>query len=633
MVDLTCPMTTEALKLDVHVQGDEFLDFKNFVVVYRVYFRLMSSNLNTRFLNPLPSNSQETILLQIEDDKPTVFTPKALKWDEITIPNVIELQEPQITAQIERRDIEQIIEEPDGKVVLKFRSLSCRDDPSLHDSSNFRRSFSDIPSQTGNLDPSQRYRFRSPIPEPIIDPPSPSSSGIGNTINMLTKVDFTINWSLLKIDYDSDKHSALRKWLEVIDFTLREQIKKEWIADMERLRVSIPFFLWFPTFTSKHGISDPYSKPSLTIQNILYNIWPNLKDKISRKSQDDFTTVSSNSILLDQIQQQLNALDDIPSEIKKSISNSILLDKIQQQLDALNGNSSKDQEPISNSTLLDRVQQQIDALNKKSSSPPSNLEKDKEIIQNKNQNSNENDPSTNKKKQIRSIKCYKCGQIGHKANQCIKTKSNIDNSQINKDTSNEKNDITNKHKVPSIKAKSKNSPFQIKKSSFKPTFKGRTHLQKLSTLISKENDKTPLKVFSSLANIYKPAISPNLLQKIPAKQIQQKINQINSDIKLLKNEVVNLKSIKDLALTNTPNELSNIKQSTITFQNWFSKVTLVVEDFSKDLIALIDSGADTNCIKQGIVPTKYCEKSKESLASVDGTALIITLSDLQNIYF
>ena len=74
MVDLTCPMTTEALKLDIHV----FLDFKNFVVVYRVYFRVMSSNLNTRFLNPLPSNSQETILLQIEDDKLTVFTPKAL---------------------------------------------------------------------------------------------------------------------------------------------------------------------------------------------------------------------------------------------------------------------------------------------------------------------------------------------------------------------------------------------------------------------------------------------------------------------------------------------------------------------------------------------------------------------------
>ena len=222
MVDLTCPMTTEALKLDVHIQGDEFLDFKNFVIVYRVYFRLMSSNLNTRFLNPPPSNSQETILLQIEDDKPTVFTPKALKWDEITIPDVIELHEPQSTAQIERRDIEQIIKEPDGKVVLKFRSLSFREDPSQPGPSNYRRSFSNISSQTGNLDHSHTYRFRSPIPGPIVDPPSPTSSGIGNTINMFTKLDFNIDWPTLKEDYYSQKNSALRKWFEVIDFDLRE---------------------------------------------------------------------------------------------------------------------------------------------------------------------------------------------------------------------------------------------------------------------------------------------------------------------------------------------------------------------------------------------------------------------------
>jgi len=124
----------------------------------------MSSNLNTRFLNPLHSNSQETIFLQIKDDKPTVFTPKALKWDEITIPDVIELQEPQHSAQIERRDIDQIIEEPDGWVILKFRSLSYREDISLPGPSNYRRSFSECSSQIGNLDHSQRYRFRSPIP-------------------------------------------------------------------------------------------------------------------------------------------------------------------------------------------------------------------------------------------------------------------------------------------------------------------------------------------------------------------------------------------------------------------------------------------------------------------------------------
>ena len=91
MVDLTCPMIIKALKLDVHIQGNEFLDFKNFIIIYRIYFRLMSTNSNTRFLNPLPLNSQEKILLQIEDEKPTVFTPKHLKWDEITLPDEIEL--------------------------------------------------------------------------------------------------------------------------------------------------------------------------------------------------------------------------------------------------------------------------------------------------------------------------------------------------------------------------------------------------------------------------------------------------------------------------------------------------------------------------------------------------------------
>ena len=186
---------------------------------------------------------------------------------------MIELQEPQTTAQIERRDVDQIIEEPDGKVTLKFRSLSLRDNSSFPEPSTYRRSFSDTSSQTGNLDPSQRYRFRSPFPEPIVDPPSPSSSGIGNTINMLTRLDFTIDWPLLKEDYYSQQNSALRKWFEVINFDLREQIKKEWIADMERLHVSIPFFKWFPTFTSRFGLPDCYSKPSINVQTTLFQVW------------------------------------------------------------------------------------------------------------------------------------------------------------------------------------------------------------------------------------------------------------------------------------------------------------------------------------------------------------------------
>ena len=91
-------MTTEALKPDVHIPGNEFHDFKNFGIMYRVYFRLRSTYLNTKVLGALPSNSKETILLQIEDDKPQVFTSKLLKRDEITTPGGIELADAQFAS-------------------------------------------------------------------------------------------------------------------------------------------------------------------------------------------------------------------------------------------------------------------------------------------------------------------------------------------------------------------------------------------------------------------------------------------------------------------------------------------------------------------------------------------------------
>jgi len=63
--------------------------------------------------------------------------------------------------------------------------------------------------------------------------------------------------------------------------------------------------------------------------------------------------------------------------------------------------------------------------------------------------------------------------------------------------------------------------------------------------------------------------------------------------------------------------------SKITFQKWYSIVTLIIEDFSTNVIALIDSGANLNCIKGGVVPIKYCERTTEGLSSANGTPLSI----------
>ena len=59
--------------------------------------------------------------------------------------------------------------------------------------------------------------------------------------------------------------------------------------------------------------------------------------------------------------------------------------------------------------------------------------------------------------------------------------------------------------------------------------------------------------------------------------------------------------------------------SSINFQKWHSKVRIVIsKDFEFEVVALIDSGADLNCIQEGIVPPKYFQKTKERLTSASG---------------
>ena len=81
-----------------------------------------------------------------------------------------------------------------------------------------------------------------------------------------------MDWTILKENYYSPHNSSLRLWFEQIDRNLREQIKKEWISDMERLQVNFPFFIWFPTFASKKAVQNVYSIPSLNVQTNLFKV-------------------------------------------------------------------------------------------------------------------------------------------------------------------------------------------------------------------------------------------------------------------------------------------------------------------------------------------------------------------------
>ena len=57
---------------------------------------------------------------------------------------------------------------------------------------------------------------------------------------------------------------------------------------------------------------------------------------------------------------------------------------------------------------------------------------------------------------------------------------------------------------------------------------------------------------------------------------------------------------------------------------WFTKVKFFVShDYHFTVIVMINSCADMNCIQEGLIPSKYFEKSTERLVSANGTQMKI----------
>jgi len=52
----------------------------------------------------------------------------------------------------------------------------------------------------------------------------------------------------------------------------------------------------------------------------------------------------------------------------------------------------------------------------------------------------------------------------------------------------------------------------------------------------------------------------------------------------------------------------------IITQKWYIMINLLInnEFYIQDLIALVDSGTDLNCIKEGLIPLKYCENTTQT---------------------
>jgi len=179
---------------------------------------------------------------------------------------------------------------------------------------------------------------------------------------------------------------------------------------MERFHVSIPFFLWFPTFTSKYGLPEAYSQPSLNVQTTLFKVWHFVKrgsvsaihppvtdlkiqlDGVSymatpfRKGRegDGIATYSDvqkihlqlnyTNTTISTLAGQLNYVATRMNDLQTPIPNSAetYANSISKPFFKVDGVSRKDQDDfttdISNTMLLNQITQQLKALNLDSAS-------------------------------------------------------------------------------------------------------------------------------------------------------------------------------------------------------------------------------------------------------------------------
>ena len=198
----------------------------------------------------------------------------------------------------------------------------------------------------------------------------------------------------------------------------------------------------------------------------------------------------------------------------------------------------------------------------------------------------------------------------------------------------------------------------------------RTYLQNLKNLILTENPNKTQEIkpnqysMDEIYNRFKKTQRPITIKDLEEeiKEIKSQINQLkldNEKIKLeneiikqendqIKQENEQIRNViqykQDLDETSEnqepgiiiPNKITPIESfintiSKIDFQRWYTNVKLIVEDFEIEIVALIDSGADMNCIQEGIIPTKYYEKTGQELFAANKGKLDIEYK-LQNVH-
>ena len=78
---------------------------------------------------------------------------------------------------------------------------------------------------------------------------------------------------------------------------------------------------------------------------------------------------------------------------------------------------------------------------------------------------------------------------------------------------------------------------------------------------------------------------------------------------------------KDIENENLEDEMFMGLINKIKIQKFYINIRIIINDFVLDTMTLFDTGADLNCILEGLIPTKFFEKTSEKLSIANGSKL------------
>ena len=358
----------KALTLNIQTQNyDMDPRSRNILIVYKVYYKVMTSVVNPNFL--LSSPKDQTLIWQANEKNSTVIIPKPIPWECLTQSKEWNFKQLLAPKPIEQPKLLSITEDGQGNVQINFeprkenltRSYSARSSNSFLEirtpsrKSNVQSNINLEEVDYSSTIPDLRYTRteqniqnspdRSPTYSQMVSPNDEPSQ----LLMMTTENVFQIDKEYLRNEAKSEEHIEKTKWFfSKLSKEQREKFKNQWYQTMETMEMNIQMFTYFDIYAANNQINYPFAKINMfqkkwksntTSEKKIVSTHPPLEE-IKLKAQgveiiaSHFKQISSN-----EDENRITKLKDIKGIQQQNNFTNQMLGAISSQLNRIEGKS------------------------------------------------------------------------------------------------------------------------------------------------------------------------------------------------------------------------------------------------------------------------------------------------------